>query len=46
MKAGFVYAGETKGGLMAMQLLPAAMPSPLAALPRTMHGAPLFDLII
>jgi hypothetical protein len=46
MKAGFVYAGETKGGLMAMQLLPLAMPSPLAALPRTMHGAPLFDLII
>ena len=42
-KAGFVYAGETKGGLMAMQLHPADMPAPLAAMPRSMHGAPLWD---
>lgn len=30
-KAGFVDAGETKGGLLALQLLPAAMPNPAAA---------------
>lgn len=42
-KAGFVYAGETKGGLMAMQLLPPAMPAPLSAKPRSMRGTPLFD---
>lgn len=33
-KAGFVVAGETKGGLVALQLLPAMMPPPEAA-----HGA-------
>ena len=43
LKAGFVEAGETKGGLLALQLLPAAMPAPLAANQRTMHGTPLFD---
>lgn len=42
-KAGFVDAGETKGGLLALQLLPNAMPAPMPALPRTMHGSPLFD---
>lgn len=42
-KAGFGYAGETKGGLMALQLLPQDMPAPLPALPRSMHGTPLFD---
>lgn len=42
-KAGFSYAGETKGGLMVMQLLPPDMPAPLAAKPRAMHGTPLFD---
>lgn len=31
-KAGFVDAGETKGGLLALQLLPDAMPAPLAAI--------------
>lgn len=30
--AGFQYAGETKGGLMAMQLLPQDMPAPEEAL--------------
>jgi hypothetical protein len=44
-KAGFVDAGETKGGLLALQLLPAAMPAPLAALARSMHGSPLFDRV-
>lgn len=42
-KAGFIEAGETKGGLLALQLLPDAMPGPLAANQRTMHGMPLFD---
>jgi hypothetical protein len=42
-QAGFVYAGETKGGLLAMQMLPADMPEPCAAKPRSMHGSPLFD---
>jgi hypothetical protein len=45
LKAGFVEAGETKGGLLALQMLPEAMPGPLPAKPRTMHGAPLFDSI-
>ena len=42
-KAGFVECGETKGGLLALQMLPTAMPDPLPAKPRSMHGAPLFD---
>ena len=42
-KAGFVYAGETKGGLMVMQMLPPEMPAPFPAGPRTIHGTPLFD---
>ena len=29
-RAGFIEAGETKGGLLAMQLLPEAMPAPMA----------------
>lgn len=44
LKAGFTRCGETKGGLLAFQLLPAAMPPPLPAKPRTMIGAPLFDV--
>lgn len=44
-KAGFVESGETKGGLLALQLYPSAMPAPEAARPRSMHGAPLFDRI-
>lgn len=42
-KAGFVDAGETKGGLLALQLHPADMPYPQSALPRSVHGCPLFD---
>jgi hypothetical protein len=41
--AGFLYAGETKGGLLTMQLLPGDMPAPLPAGARTLHGSPLFD---
>lgn len=44
-QAGFIYVGETKGGLLAMQLLPAAMPEPSGAMARSMHGAPLFDRV-
>jgi len=43
-KAGFRLVGETDGGLLAYQLLPADMPEPEPAKPRTMHGTPLFDL--
>lgn len=42
-KAGFHYVGKTEGGLLAFQLLPKDMPTPEPALPRSMHGAPLFD---
>jgi hypothetical protein len=42
--AGFVPCGETKGGLLALQMLPDTMPSAMAAKPRTMHGTPLFGL--
>lgn len=42
-RAGFREVGETKGGLLALQLLPGDMPEPMAARPRAMHGAPLFD---
>ena len=44
-KAGFVDAGETKGGLLAMQLRPFDMPAALPAKSRTMAGAPLFDAV-
>lgn len=43
IKAGFKEVGETQGGLLAFQLLPANMPEPMSAKPRSMHGAPLFD---
>lgn len=42
-KAGFVEVGETKGGLLALQILPENFPAPLKAHPRTMLGSPLFD---
>ncbi len=32
LRAGFSRVGETKGGLVALQLLPAAMPAPSAAI--------------
>jgi hypothetical protein len=41
-KAGFVEAGETKGGLLALQLLPADMPAPVPARARPLLGLPLF----
>jgi hypothetical protein len=41
-RAGFVEAGETKGGLLALQLLPNAMPDAIPAKARSMRGAPLF----
>lgn len=41
-KAGFIECGETKGGLLALQILPDAMPEPLLAKPRSLHGLPLF----
>ena len=42
-QAGFVECGETKGGLLAMQMLPCDMPAALPAKPRSLHGLPLFD---
>lgn len=44
-KAGFVEAGETEGGLLVLQLTTDRMPAPMAAKPRSMHGAPLFDAV-
>ena len=41
-KAGFVECGETKGGLLALQLLPDAMPDAIPALPRSTDALPLF----
>lgn len=43
LKAGFREVGKTKGGLLALQLLPDDMPPPAPARPRSMRGAPLFD---
>lgn len=43
IKAGFEPDGRTMGGLLAFRLPPERMPPPLPALPRAMHGAPLFD---
>jgi hypothetical protein len=43
LKAGFEICGETKGGLLALQLKPEWMPSAEPAKPRSMHGTPLFD---
>lgn len=42
-KAGFIDAGETKGGLLALQLLPAEWPPALPANSRSMIGTPLFS---
>lgn len=44
-QAGFHAVGETKGGLLAMQLLPQNMPAPVPAKPMTMHGLALFDAL-
>jgi hypothetical protein len=43
-KAGFQEVGKTvERGYLALQLLPADMPPPEPAQPRSMHGTPLFD---
>lgn len=42
LKAGFSAVGETKGGLLALQLTPQNMPAPEPALPRSTNGLPLF----
>jgi len=44
-KAGFVEVGETKGGLLALHLLPGAMPGCLPAHQRSLYGLPLFDRV-
>ena len=43
-KAGFTEAGETKGGLLVMQLLPKAMPGPTAPRPSSSGQLGLFAL--
>lgn len=43
LKAGFRPVGQTKGGLLAFQILPDDMPAPRAAAPRSMRGLPLLD---
>ena len=45
IKAGFRHVGETKGGLMALQILPADMPTPLPANARSIVGLPLFGAV-
>lgn len=42
-QAGFREVGETKGGLLALQLLPAEMPDAMPARPRSTVGLSLFD---
>jgi hypothetical protein len=44
-QAGFHEAGETKGGLLALQLLPADMPPPRPALQRSIYTTPLFGFV-
>lgn len=46
LKAGFEPVGKTKGGLLAFQIRPEAMPEAAPARPRSMHGAPLFDFAL
>jgi hypothetical protein len=41
-RAGFRCVGETKGGLVALQLLPEDMPAARSPLPRSTIGLPLF----
>lgn len=45
LKAGFTVAGETQGGLLALQMLPEAMPGAASARPRSLLGLPLFDQV-
>jgi hypothetical protein len=44
-KAGFTHVGETKGGLVALQMQPAAMPEPMLPMVRSTHGLPLFGAV-
>lgn len=44
-QAGFREVGETKGGLLALQLLPQNMPEPKAARPMSTQGLALFDIV-
>jgi hypothetical protein len=44
-QAGFREAGETKGGLLAMQLLPADMPNAQPAKAMSINGLALFDAV-
>lgn len=41
-KAGFRHVGQTKGGLVALQMTPEAMPEARAAQARSVLGLPLF----
>jgi hypothetical protein len=41
-KAGFSHVGETKGGLVALQMRPEAMPEPRTPLQPSALGLPLF----
>jgi len=41
-KAGFREVGKTKGGLLALQMLPSEMPEPCPPAPRNTIGLPLF----
>jgi len=43
--AGFKHVGETKGGLMALQLLPEDMPPPERAKPRALPDLELFNYL-
>lgn len=43
LKAGFHVCGETKGGLLALQMDRGDMPAPDPANARTLRGLPLFD---
>jgi len=42
IRAGFNVCGETKGGLLALQLIPDAMPEPLQA--QQFRAGPLFEM--
>lgn len=45
-RAGFNHVGETKGGLVALQMLPAAMPEPQEPQVRSTNGLPLFAMAV
>ena len=43
LRSGFTTVGETKSGLLALQLRPEDMPGPCAAKPMSIAGTPLFQ---